>query len=691
MALIEVQIRTDRLCRLIEGEVNSQELPSPTVDHPAIAGKLIERIECKDCKFAESWADDVTAFESTFVFYYYSSLETQVRSAGSFGVGTPFAQNAKVYIGLRMKSDNNWRIEYELLLGHGILSFRKGVFPISVPSNIVIAAAELIGTQELVSIRIATNPAELTAPVVNKLEAAEWCQTVSGELIAEEIRKVLDKALDDAVAPPPQPPSWEWWKPKPKHKELRKDGPARAAWFTGQGYAVAQGDITAVDACLIADIDVGIELTLTVTPQVMPGNALRTVATLTWDADSTWCSIATGLLLGFPVGIAVAVLAENEVSETILGKKISSASFNEIGRDDDSITFEKIAAPPPPPSREFEIAALAIVTEGIRTSGTIRPKVRARLEGSATPPQAGISIDCNIRAVGLKFNPAEAVLWSMAGDVMRLDVKPKPRVFLDNVKFEPPNAWKIEAKDYLKLATTSTPGDVLLVLRDPDTGRLPAGTATSMYLPTNLGVRWIDLGTIPEMDPEILQVADAEQLMNRYCDSIANPWAEGLTQLEWVDPLVDPDYDYRDRLRFWALGLQDLPSDARIEVLATSMRGGERLLGVVEGMKEVVLEALTSPEETLAFRVRKGFHASRPSIARGWFVPTRGLANHEEYVRDNLPAASAFGASDSERAVRRRRPSVDWATMTRLKTGEQFVKHGKELLVGVIRGIERIQ
>ncbi len=183
----------------------------------------------------------------------------------------------------------------------------------------------------------------------------------------------------------------------------------------------------------------------------------------------------------------------------------------------------------------------------------------------------------------------------------------------------------------------------------------------------------------------------AKKLMNSYCDSISNPWAGGVTKLEWVNPLVDPDYEHHDRLRFWALGLQGLPPDARIELVATNVGGRERLLGVVEGMKEVVLDVLTTPKETLAFRVRKGFHAPRPTVARGWFVPTRGVANHEEYVRNNLLAASVFAASDSERVVRQGRTRVDWATAMRLKTGEWFVKHGKQVVLGVIRGIERIQ
>lgn len=341
MALIEIQIRTDRFCKLIEGEVNSQPLDRPTIDHPTIAGKPLERIECKDCQFTESWADDLVAFESTFVFYYYNSLETQLRPAGSFGVGTPSVLEAQVYIGFRMKGTvNQWHIEYELFLGRGILSFRKGVFPIGVPSSFV--AAQITGSQELIAIRIASQATDLTVPVVNNLGPAEWCQTVPGELIADETRTVLDKALDDAVRPPEPPPAWQWWMPKPKHQELRKEGSARAAWFPSVQCAVAQGDITAVAACPILNIDVEIELTLTVGPEVTPGNGLRMVAKLTWDADSTWCSIAAGLLLGIPVGIAFAVMAEAQVSETILGKNVNSGGFREIERDDDSITFERI-------------------------------------------------------------------------------------------------------------------------------------------------------------------------------------------------------------------------------------------------------------------------------------------------------------------------------------------------------------
>lgn len=434
--------------------------------------------------------------------------------------------------------------------------------------------------------------------------------------------------------------------------------------------------------------DIGVELSLIVKPDVTPGNGLRMEARFTWDAEDEVLAFASGVLLGIPVGIAVAKYIEDEVSNEILGKNLGAGGFREIARDDESITFERVGGPPSPPSREFEITTVAVVLEGLRTSGTIRPKVRAGLRGTATPPEAGTSIDCNIRSVALKLSPAEVVLWSVPGDNRRLDVNPKPIVFEQSVIFQPADAWQVEAKDILKsmAPASSTPGDVVVRLKDhPVTGRLPAGTVTSMYLPTNLGVRWVDLGTIPEMLPELLPAA--EELMHEYCDSITNPWAGGLTKLEWVDPLLDPDYEHRDRLRFWTLSMQDLPADAHIEVVGTGASGQERLIGVVEGMKDVVLEVVTDPSEALALRVGKQFHAPRPTVARGWFVPTRGIADREQYVRNNLLAAATAG-KPAAHAVRTR---LDWAVTSRLKTGERLIEHAKQPIVGVVRGMQRVQ
>ena len=152
----------------------------------------------------------------------------------------------------------------------------------------------------------------------------------------------------------------------------------------------------------------------------------------------------------------------------------------------------------------------------------------------------------------------------------------------------------IEVDTEVMPPSSSKPGHVVLTFRDPPGGRLPAGTATSVYLFSNYGVRWVDLGTIPALSPELLVQLDARKLMNSYCDSISNPWAGGLTEFTWVDPLLDPDYLERQaglgRLRLWSVGLRDLPETARVELLAIGPEGRERQLGVIEGRRNVALE-----------------------------------------------------------------------------------------------------
>lgn len=241
MTLIEVQIRTDRLCKLIEGEVNSRPLPGPTSDYPPISGKLLEWIECRDCVFIEKpnvWAHlDLIAFQCWFVFHHYDSLEEQLRPAGSFGVGAPSTESARVYFGLRMVQggSNDWRIEYQALLADLNYPLPGGIFPVGIPRDIAIAAAQLNGTQELVTIRLATNAADLSAPIINKLGGAEWCQTVQGDLFAQEIRRVLDAALDDAVRPPVPRPRGSGGSPRPSTKSFARTRPQPRLGFHSFG------------------------------------------------------------------------------------------------------------------------------------------------------------------------------------------------------------------------------------------------------------------------------------------------------------------------------------------------------------------------------------------------------------------------------------------------------------------------
>ena len=102
--------------------------------------------------------------------------------------------------------------------------------------------------------------------------------------------------------------------------------------------AIASAEITAVDRCAF-DIDISVTLSL-VAQFTVSGNRLTTTLVLNWDADSTLCDIVGGLLLTPIGGIVIHVMAEDEASETILGKAETPDGFQKIGSTDNSITYQ---------------------------------------------------------------------------------------------------------------------------------------------------------------------------------------------------------------------------------------------------------------------------------------------------------------------------------------------------------------
>ena len=707
MAIIEVQVRADRFCELVKGEINSLPLDKPFYDTPPeIKGKALERIVCTSCTSNDRRDDQGVTLDVELAFDYHDSL-ANVRNAGSLKPATPsrkqYPLRIRFLITFVTTPVRRPVLTYELLdpLNNPV---KKGDFPIALPADLPVIEAAIRTEGTVVAIRLGTAAGDqVFAPVVDRTGGLEWMQHIPGDLIADTIRGVFDRTLDAAVVPPPPPDPNKPWLPKPKDKpkELRKEGPASASWnFSfATAFVMARGDIVAVDACPLFDVDIGIELTLVVTFEFPNPGTQRTRAVLTWDADSTWCDVLATLALGFPVGIAFHVGIENEVSDTILGKRIAPGDgFVETGRTDDSITFERVAGAPSPPSREFTITQSSATSAGLAVGGVIAPKVRANLIGDVTTPIAAVDIDCNLRTANVAMRPAKVFLRTDQADRL-------PRVFPDRVfevvppwwlpgqPLQSPDAWLIDVDTEMKSPASTTPVHVVLTFRDPPGGRLLPNTWTSVYLFTDYGVRWVDLGTIPALSAELLTKVDAHNLMNVYCDSISNPWAGGLTELVWVDPLLDPDYLEREvergRLRLWTLGLRDLPDGARIELLAIGPERRERTVGVIEGRRDVALEVLTDANESLAVRTERGFTAPAPTLTESWFYPVSN-------VEMNPGAAALAAAPLSERlademANHERRGRLRWATAIRLQGKTLAAPHRGRMIVGtVVRG-ERVQ
>jgi hypothetical protein len=133
----------------------------------------------------------------------------------------------------------------------------------------------------------------------------------------------------------------------------------------------------------------------------------------------------------------------------------------------------------------------------------------------------------------------------------------------DGVVFDPPNSWVVVP------AATNTWLDLSLRFIDPPSGRLPVGTATSVFLHTDCGLRWADLGVIPADHPPP-STADMAAMINR-CMAISDVWGIGVLNLDW---LVDPP-DLRrgiDPVRQWTIGPSELPENARLDFVAIGPR-----------------------------------------------------------------------------------------------------------------------
>ena len=239
MSIIEVQIRTNRFCELVRGEINSLPLDKPTHDELAdIAGKPLERIECTGCTLNEDMTGEgVVVLDATLTFAYHNNLAS-VRAAGSLVPATPAKKDypfrLRFWMNIETKPVTRPVLNYELL-AFGLVSAKKEAFPMSVPSDPPVIAARIVADANVVAIRLATSAGDpVDAPPVDRTGGREWMELVPGDLIADMIRRILDRTLDAAVAPPPPPDPNKPWLPAPKHKpqELRKEGPASASWIS---------------------------------------------------------------------------------------------------------------------------------------------------------------------------------------------------------------------------------------------------------------------------------------------------------------------------------------------------------------------------------------------------------------------------------------------------------------------------
>jgi hypothetical protein len=690
MAIVELQFKKQAFLDFFRAEINRRRLPFPTLDffaYPQLKGKLLEQIECTGCTADATSGEGLVVIQTSLSIHYHPSLAT-IRAAGSLNRGATSTKALTIPITLSVAfvpQPNNQPPKAQLQASAPYGIFPPTVFPLSSADGVTIRSGAVEASETILAIRLGTDPNDpVNAPIVDRTGSMAWCQLLPGQLIADQLAQMLGSAVHPALSD--------------DLALTRNPGGAWVSFGPSLGVveppcAIASCEVTAIDKCIF-DIDISVDLGLVMT-FVSSGTSLTTNVTLTWDVDSTLCDIVGALLLTPIGGAIIHDLANDEASRMILGQGISPSGLKKIGHTDSSITYQgKGVVTGPIPS--CTATHVEITAEGMLVFGRMDiRRLPQSLQGEVTAPRSTLDVNCPKRSVSVVFRPAQLYLRDIGQDG-------PPRLFTPGVLFEPPDAWvavQAQANNWL---------DLLINFVDPPGGRLPPGTATSAYVSTDCGVRWVDLGVIPHDHPAPT-TADIAQMIS-HCMAKSDPWGMGIMNLDWlVDP---PDLLYGiDPLRQWVVGARDLPRGTVLEFVAVGPQGEQRALGRLEGEINAVAELTTTAKETLQIRTGSALQAPAPDVFQRWVVPFASVALegaplaiaaagntvgiwHEsgrtqmvEIVAGGLAhsrlglegAPERLGWNLSRQIERGRSP---WRAGARLDRHTVAVVHGKELMIG---------
>ncbi len=636
MAIVELQFREQAFGDLLKRQVNSRRLPSPTiaVGQPDVDGRLLDGITAVGCELVSDNSGELTARIDLSIRSYDSPAVA--KTAGSLKQPPTREARQRVPITLSVAitqpppgSPNppGATLVYSSPFFSGGTIDLAGLNDFGASKGAIVLQDSDPAGQGIVAIRIGTDANDaLDGPVVDRIPAqADWAMVTPGSLIANQFVTGLAAAVDDAVKPDPNPDS-----PVYEHGALASGSYGPDLLLSFAPSVRASAEIVAVDACPVLDFDVTVTLSLLGT-FATNGPDLDITLKLTWDADSTWCQIGDFFIMTPIAPFVIAHVATQQANDAILGKAKAFAGFKEIARDDTSVTFQQ--------HRFIDIPGLLTITSsqfnelGLAVAGKLAPPQSGHaLQGWAMPATSGLHVDCSPRRVTVRSDPAQAGLtdFTRGGGA--------PLLFADATTFLPPGAW-------VPVPVRSNDSQELLVsFLDPPTGRLPVGTATSVFLMTDCGLRWIDLGKIPATHAEPTQ-ADMASMIS-HCMAKSAGWKERVLSVLWL-PRPQAEARALPPVRQWMVGMEDIPRSTRLEFVAVQDKTSHtRTLGVIEGRSRVAVQLITDADETLQIRSNHDDNQLPVVAAQRWISPFTAL-----YLED---APTAIAASAGRLALRGR-------------------------------------
>ena len=446
----------------------------------------------------------------------------------------------------------------------------------------------------VISLRFFTDsPSAAPAPVTNRLGNAEWGQFIEGQVIADGLAEELNTAAEDAAAGQGDP-------------DIEKSSVAVGHWNASARSAHSSVSLTAVDA-LPADVDVPITIYATTHLALDPLlDRIELTTHISWAAHDIITEVSSGAI----------EVVEDKVSEGILDKLKPRPGQQEIQRGDRFVVYRSYRPFMEPVTNLFSATVDSHILDdtGVGATGpaNVYPPPVAHFTLEDQHWESGVN--CQARRWQTSFEPPKVHIFGV-------DRFHGLRI-LSSPTADPPGFWNPQVSwsgfgpgNQIAHITFETPP-----FPPGDDGQGRVGKTSSGFIMTNLGIRWVDLGTVPARPAEPANRLGIQAYVYNRCLQLTDRWGMGVLNLDWlVDP---PDLDLgMPPLREWTIVGSQILEASEIELVATGPAGERTLAAVPVERNTIFAQVVTDADETLQVRSNAALAPTPPQIFQRWIIP----------------------------------------------------------------------
>jgi hypothetical protein len=417
-------------------------------------------------------------------------------------------------------------------------------------------------------------------------------------------------------------------------KSIRIVSPATGQWSTNPPGMLAAiipwptdppGVLAAVEVVAVDALDLGfkfdVPIRINTYTKFIPDDKsqrLKARTGLLWYAHDFITNVSGGLITA----------VQNKVSKKILDVLKLPTGYIEVERGKNHVVIEKSFPYPKPKTPLFSATVQYGVVDslGFQATGEVKvlppPVAMFTLEGQ----RWGRRIDCTALQYITEFHPAVVHIFC-PDPYFTLRIEKDPVV--DPVGFWTPSVtWSgfgpgNEVAHLTFEAPPVGPGNEVahLTLDAPPVRAGPAGSTSSAYIETNLGVRWADLGLTPAKPAPPANQLGIQAWVITECKHITDRWGMGAMHLDW---LVDPPHRKFGGLylREWTIVVQHAVTRASTVELIAEGPSGHRSLATVPVEGGIIFaQVVTDSDETLSVRADKPLSTPQPQVMQRWIIP----------------------------------------------------------------------